>query len=49
MISICVISDFQDPLFLDKSIICWEQDWEDCFEVQEFGGKESFIFKVRNN
>jgi hypothetical protein len=32
---------------LDKCIICWEQEWEDCFEVQEFAGKEGYIFKVR--
>ena len=37
---------FQDPIFLGNSIICWEQDWDDCFEVNEFVSKESLIFKV---
>ena len=32
---------------MDKCIICWEQDWEDCFEIQDFHGKESFVFKVK--
>jgi hypothetical protein len=36
----------RDPLFLDKCIICWEQEWEDCFEVQEFADKEGFLFKA---
>merc|ERR1711994_838089 len=25
--------------------ICCEQDWDDCFEIQEFVSKEQFIFK----
>merc|ERR1719361_918439 len=35
----------RDPIFLGNSIICWEQDWDDCFEVNEFVAKESLIFK----
>ena len=38
----------QDPLYLDKCITCWEQEWEDCFEVQEFAAKEGFIFKAED-
>ena len=37
---------FQDPLALERCIICCEQDWDDCFEIQEFVSKEQFIFKV---
>ena len=40
------MSIFQEPIFLDKCVICWEQDWEDYFEIQEFVAKEAFIFKV---
>ena len=39
----------QEPIHLDKCVICWEQDWEDYFEIQEFIAKEAFIFKVRNS
>merc|ERR1719281_947140 len=36
----------KDPVFLGNCIICWEQDWDDCFEVHEFSNtKESLIFK----
>ena len=38
----------QEPLYLDKCIACWEQEWEDCFEVQEFAAKEGFIFKAED-
>jgi len=38
-------SPAREPLMLDKCIICWEHDWEDCFEVTEFSTKESYIFK----
>ena len=37
----------REPLMLDKCVVCWEQDWQDCFEVTEFTTKESFILKVR--
>ena len=40
------LSLFQDPLSLDRCIICCEQDWDDCFEIQEFVTKEQFVFKV---
>ena len=36
----------QDPLPLDHCVICCEQDWDDCFEIQEFVSKESYVFKV---
>ena len=39
-------SPAREPLMLDKCVICWEQDWEDCFEVTEFLTKESYIFKA---
>ena len=39
-------SPAREPLMLDRCIICWEHDWEDCFEVTEFSTKESYIFKV---
>eukprot|EP00092_Neocalanus_flemingeri_P003468 GFUD01003717.1.p1 GENE.GFUD01003717.1~~GFUD01003717.1.p1 ORF type:complete len:1661 (+),score=297.05 GFUD01003717.1:288-5270(+) len=38
-------SPVREPLMLDKCVICWEQDWDDCFEVTEFTTKESYIFK----
>ena len=39
-------STFQDPLPLDRCIVCCEPDWEDYFEIQEFVNKESFVFKA---
>lgn len=38
-------SPVREPLMLDKCVICWEQEWDDCFEVTEFTTKESYIFK----
>ena len=39
----------QDPFFLDRAVICSEQDWDlDCFEIHEFGSKDSYVFKVRS-
>lgn len=38
---------FQEPLYLDKCIVCCETDLEDYFEIQELSSKETFIFKVR--
>ena len=45
----------QEPFLLDRSVICCEQDWggagrdweTDYFEIQEFGSKDSYVFKVR--
>jgi len=37
---------FQEPLYLDKCIVCCETDLEDYFEIQELSSKETFIFKV---
>ena len=36
----------REPLMLDRCVVCWEQDWDDCFEVTEFTTKESYNFKV---
>lgn len=36
----------REPLYLDRCVVCTENDWEDYFEVQEILSKESFIFKV---
>ena len=37
----------QDPFFLEKTIICNDQDGEnEYFEIHEFGSKDSYIFKV---
>ena len=33
-------------MYLDKVVSCWENDWEDYFEIQELVAKEAFIFKV---
>lgn len=41
-----LFSFFQEPLYLDKCIVCAESDWEDYFEVQELASKDTFIFKV---
>ena len=44
---LCIFFFFlQDPLPLDHCVICCEQDWDDCFEIQEFVSKESYVFKV---
>lgn len=37
---------FQEPLYLDKCIVCCEADQEDYFEIQEVSSKDTFIFKV---
>ena len=43
----CTDLCFQDPFFLEKTIICCEQDWDqEYFEIHEFGTKDSYIFKV---
>ena len=43
----CTDFSFQDPFFLEKAIICCEQDWEqEYFEIHEFGTKDSYVFKV---
>ena len=31
---------------MERCIICCEQDWDDCFEIQEFVNKEQYVFKV---
>lgn len=36
----------QEPLYLDRCIVCCETDLEDYFEIQELSSKETFIFKV---
>ena len=42
-----MLTPLQDPFFLDKTIICSEQDWDqEYFEIHEFGSKDSYIFKV---
>ena len=38
---------FQEPLFLDKIVVSWENDCDDYFEIQELVAKEAFIFKVQ--
>merc|ERR1712165_318059 len=38
----------REPIFLDKCVICWEQDWDDYFEIQELVAKEAFIFKAED-
>ncbi len=37
----------QDPLPLERCIVCCEPEWDDYFEIQEFVNKECFVFKVR--
>ena len=39
-------SAVREPLLLDRCIICWDKEWDDCFELTEFTSKESYIFKV---
>ena len=39
-------SPLREPLMLARCVVCWEKEWEDCFEITEFSSKESFIFKV---
>ena len=39
----------REPLLLDRCVICWDREWDDCFEVTETTTKESYIFKVRNS
>ncbi|XP_062710125.1 uncharacterized protein LOC109399288 [Aedes albopictus] len=38
----------REPLYLDRCVVCTENDWEDYFEVQEILSKESFIFKAED-
>lgn len=35
----------RDPLPLDRCVICREEEWDDCFEIQEFINKEQYVFK----
>lgn len=35
----------RDPLPLERCVVCCEPDWDDCFEIQEFVSKESYVFK----
>ena len=37
---------FKDPLPMENCVICCEQDWDDCFEIQEFVSKDTYVFKV---
>lgn len=40
----------RDPFYLERSVICCEQDWDqDYFEIQEFGSKDSFVFKAEEH
>merc|ERR1712038_2035173 len=48
----------QEPFFLDRAVICSEQEGEmaaaardhlDYFEIQEFGSKDSFVFKAEES
>ena len=39
-------SVLRDPLMLDRCVVSWEAEWDDCFELTEFTSKESYIFKV---
>ena len=32
---------------MDRCVICREEEWDDCFEIQEFINKEQYVFKVR--
>ena len=50
-----IMMSLQEPFFLDRAVICSEQEGEmaaaardhlDYFEIQEFGSKDSFVFKV---
>jgi hypothetical protein len=43
----CILCGFQDPINLGRSIVSRDTDLEDCFEIQEFGSRDSYIFKVR--
>ena len=46
-LTVFLISCFlQDPLPLERCIVCCEPEWEDFFEIQDFVNKESFIFKA---
>ena len=55
MILKIIMMFLQEPFFLDRAVICSEQEGEmaaaardhlDYFEIQEFGSKDSFVFKV---
>lgn len=38
---------FQDPFYLERTVICSDQDLDqEYFEIHEFGSKDSYIFKV---
>ena len=31
---------------MENCVVCCEQDWDDCFEIQEFVSKDTYVFKV---
>ena len=31
---------------MENCVICCEQDWDDCFEIQEFVSKDTYVFQV---
>jgi len=35
----------RDPLPMENCVVCCEQDWDDCFEIQEFVSKDTYVFK----
>ena len=37
----------REPLLLERCVVSWDQEWDDCFELTEFTTKESYIFKVK--
>jgi len=40
-------STVREPFYLEKSIVCCEQDWDyEYFEIHEFGSKDSYVFKA---
>lgn len=39
---------FQEPLFLDKIIVCCETEIDEYFEIQELSTKDTFIFKAED-
>lgn len=37
---------FQEPMYLDRCVVCYENDWDDYFELHEIATKDTYILKV---
>ena len=38
----------REPLFLEKCVVVWDPEWDDCFEVSEFGSREGAVLRAED-